>query len=88
MAPASATPGRWSTAFSLEEDLGSAPRVHSLALAIITDPSTALGCCKHRVNISHCLPVVVVRKGGRPDARGGVLSDDVEKDLEVASETV
>lgn len=29
-----------------------------------------------------------MRKGGRPDERGSVLSDDVEKDPEVAGETV
>ena len=72
----------------MEGDLGSTPSVHRSVLAIITEPSAALGRCKHCFHIRHCLPVVVVRKGGRPDERGSMLSDDVEKDPEVAGETV
>ena len=34
------------------------------------------------------MPVVVVRKGCRPDKRGRVLNNDVEKDPKTASETV
>jgi len=55
---------------------------------MITDPGTARGRQKNRFNVSRCLPVAVVRKGGRPAERGSVLSDDVEKDPVVASETV
>lgn len=72
----------------MEGHLGSTPSVHRSVLVVITDTSTALVCCKHCFSVSCCLPVVVVRKSCRPDERGRVLNDDVEKDPKTASETV
>lgn len=60
--------------------MGSTPIARRSVLAIIADTGMALVRCEHRPNVSCCLPVVLVRKGGRLDERGGVLSDDVEKD--------